>query len=374
MKDCIGIIISSQDGPQGSGFGPLTKTRSDYMIPFGGRYRLVDFALSCMSNYSMGRVMLVGGEYLRSTLDHVGDGKSWELNRRNNGLFINPPNRVSGKDTSTIEAFYDVITFVEETKADNVMIMNPMILSKVDLSEAYEQFKQQNWDAMLFYQNVSDREGLYTQMRKLILDENGRFINIGVNLGTNEQFPLYIDRLFMKKRVFVDLVKNSMEQGNASSLVQAIRNNRARMNIGAYDIRVPALVINDINSYFRANMELLNPEIYDEIFFRGGMIYTKSKDEPSTMYGDTAHVHNSLVANGCVIEGQVENSILFRGVHVAKNAIIRNSILNEKTVVKENAVVVNTVTDKNATIEESVTVAGAYAHPYTVGKNVVVTR
>lgn len=121
-------------------------------------------------------------------------------------------------------------------------------------------------------------------------------------------------------------------------------------------------------------MSLLEKKNYDELFFRDGMVFTKSKDEPSALYEEEASVQNSLVANGCSIEGRVENSILSRGVHIHKNAIVRNCILNEKTVVKENAVLVNVITDKRAVIEAGVTLAGAQTQPYVIAKNKIVTR
>lgn len=104
------------------------------------------------------------------------------------------------------------------------------------------------------------------------------------------------------------------------------------------------------------------------------MVYTKSKDEPSTLYAETAKMSNSLVANGCIIEGEVENSVLFRGVHIHKNAIIRNCIINQGTEIEENAVCVNTITDKNALIESGVTVAGSSNNPYVIGKNQVINN
>lgn len=375
MKDCIGIINSNYGGySDNRDFGALSESRPDYMIPFGGRYRIIDFALSALSNYSMSRVMLFGGNNIRSTLDHVGDGKNWEMNRRNNGLFINPPSKTWEHHPSVIQTYYDAIPFFEESNGANVHIMNPMMITKADLEEAYQRFLQQDDDVMLFYKNMEDHEGLYTNMKKLILDENHEFINMGINLGTNAAFPLYLERLFIKRSVFADLVKRSLERGSATTLIEAINNEKNRLNIGVYEVTAPVLVIHDIYSYFQANMSLLDQNLYQEIFYRDNMIYTKSKDEPSTLYSDTAHVHNSLVANGCMVEGQVENSILFRGVHVKKGAIVRNSILNENTTVGADAVVVNTITDKQAVIETGVTLAGAYAHPFVVGKKEVISR
>ncbi|WP_071705505.1 glucose-1-phosphate adenylyltransferase subunit GlgD [Murdochiella vaginalis] len=375
MKDCLGIIYSRYDGTHGyRDFGRLSENRPDYMIPFGGRYRIIDFALSSLSNYSLSRVILYGGNNIRSTLDHVGDGKNWELNRRNNGLFINPPSRNWDQHPSIIQTYYDSITFFEESTASNIHVMNPMMITKADLDEAYDRFLESGDDVLLFYKNIEDRGGVYTNMSKLILDDQGNFVNMGINLGTNEAFPLYLERMFIKRTVFVELVKRSLERGSATTLVEAVDKERKRLKIGVYEVSAPVLVINDIYSYFQASMSLLDQDLYQEIFFRDNMVYTKSKDEPSTMYASSANVRNSLVANGCIVEGQVENSILSRGVHVHKDAIVRNSILNEKTVVGPNAVVVNTITDKQAVIEEGVTLAGAYSHPFVVGKKEVISR
>lgn len=375
MRDCIGIIISGRYGQgMGNRFSVLSQSRPDYMIPFAGRYRIIDFALSSLSNYNLYKVMLYAGDNIRSTLDHIGDGKSWELNRRNNGLFINPPGYNSQNRLTPIQSFYDSISFYEETEAAYIHMMDPMMIAKADMNEAFEIFKEQDDDVMLFYKNVTDEAGQYINMHKLILDEQGHFLNVGVNLGTNKEFPLYLDRLFMKKDLFIKLVRRSLENGDANTLIQAISNYKNRLKIGVYHVDSPVMVIDDVNSYYDCNMRLLNMDTYEDFFFRGGMIFTKSKDEPSAVYAKDASVENSLIANGCNIEGHVENSILFRGVHVHKDAIVRNCILNEKTEVKANAVLVNVITDKKVTIEEGVTLAGAQAHPYVIGKNEVITR
>ncbi|MCI6157294.1 MAG: glucose-1-phosphate adenylyltransferase subunit GlgD [Peptoniphilaceae bacterium] len=372
MKNCSGIIITPQNY---EAYGGLTKTRPDYMIPFAGRYRLIDFALSSMSNFSLYRVMLYAGDNVRSTLDHIGDGKSWELNRRNNGLFINPSSYDSLTHTkSEIQTYFDSISYYENSPAQHIHIINPMTIAKPNLDDAYAEFTDHDYDVMLFYKNVKDNEGNYNGMRKIIFDDNGDLINVGINLSTCPEFPLYIDRMFIKKKVFIELVKNSIEMGNARTLIQAISNHRSVLHIGAYEIKNHIEVIHSIESYYQASMNLLNQDNYNELFFADGLVYTKSKDEPSTLYYESAKVQNSLIANGCIIEGQVENSILFRGVHIKKNAIVRNCVLNEKTVVEENAVVANVITDKNVCIMNSVAIAGAYTHPYMIEKNETVTR
>lgn len=372
MKNCSGIILSPGNNED---FGPLVKTRPDYMIPFGARYRIIDFCLSNMANFNVSHVMLYAGSNIRSTIDHISDGSDWELNRRSNGLLINPrvENSQTGKH-SDVETFFGSLPFYENMAHENLYIENPMAISKVNLQEAYNTFIEGDYDILILYSEENDKDGRYNGMNKLILDENGRLINIGYNLGTNPKIELQIGRYFIKNKVFIDLVKDAMEKGNANNLIQAVLNNKTRLKIGTYKVESKLFYIHDIDSYYHANMALLDAESYREVFHKNGMVYTKSKDEPSTLYTETAKMSNSLVANGCIIEGEVENSVLFRGVHIHKNAIIRNCIINQGTEIEENAVCVNTITDKNALVGSGVTVAGSANNPYMIGKDQVITN
>lgn len=372
MKDCTGIIISTRDD---SAYGELTTRRPDYMIPFGGRYRMIDFSLSNMSNHNLHNVLLYAGQNVRSTLDHIGNGEDWELNRRTNGLVINPATIDElSKLNSEIQTYFDSMTYFEHLETDHIYIEDPMVIAKVDLKEAFTCYRDHDYDAMLLYKKADDQEGFYVGQRKLILDADGSILNLGMNLGTSPEFNLYLDRLFIKTEVFNDLVKDSIEKGSAKTLARAIINHKSELKIGTYPVPGHVEVVSDIDAYYRANMHLLDTEVYDELFDQGGMVYTKSKDEPSTMYKKSAKVGHSLIANGCLIDGQVENSVLFRGVVIKPGAIVRNCILNQSTVVEENAVVINTVTDKYARIESGVTVSGAPNNPYIVGKNKVLSQ
>ncbi len=366
MKTCSGIIISPGKSKD---FGPLAYTRPDYMLPFGGRYRLIDFALSNMANYNISHVVLFAGNNVRSTLDHIGNGSDWELNRRKNGLLINPMSYDEyTKHPSAIYTYHDAIPFFKSVAHENIYIEDPMILAKPDISSAYDDFLENDYDVMILYKKEMDEQGYFNGMKKLVLDEEGRFLNIGYNLGTKTEVDMGLGRIFIKTKVFIDLVEDAIENGSADTIMKAIQNHRKRLKIGTYKIDSRTSFIYDINSYYRANMKLLDPVSYRELFNEGGMVYTKAKDEPSTLYTETAKSSNSLVANGCIIEGQVENSVIFRGVHVHKNAIVRNCILNQDAVVKEDAVCVNTITDKNAVIGKGVTIAGAINNPYVVAK------
>ncbi|MDO5754939.1 MAG: glucose-1-phosphate adenylyltransferase subunit GlgD [Tissierellia bacterium] len=370
MQKCIGVI---NGGLIGNEFGPLCNTRPAYMLPFAGRYRLIDIALSNMANNDFSNVVLYGGKLLRSTLDHIGNGKPWELNRRRNGLVMFPPSFRKEKEASNeIKAYYDTLRFYEDSKEKYLFFVDPMIANKTDLTDPYEEFREKDYDVMLFYKSVEDPLGKYIHADKLIFNGDNRLKNIGTNLATEDVFNLLAQIGFMKKDVFISIIKECMEEGDAFTLKDALRHRLNQLNVGVYKMKSFIIPIRDIRTYYDANMRLLDRELYDHIFFENGLVLTKSKDEPSALYLKESKVENSLVANGCVIEGEVENSIIFRGVRIGKGAIIKNSILFQDSIIKPGAVVVNSILDKNVYVKEQVSLVGTKIHPYIVEKNLVV--
>lgn len=372
MEKCIGIINS---GVKKSTFGSLADTRPDYMLPYAGRYRIIDFSLSTMTFHNISNVVVYGGKHIRSTLDHLGIGQPWELNRRRNGLVVFPPVYDSELVVPTdIASYFKTLPFFEYSNLKNIYLDDPMTIIKMELDEAYEMFVEQDLDVLFFYKRQKDTEGKYINARKLIIDSDGKLVNIGQNLGTQDEFDLYLGKLFIKKDVFMDLVKEAVEKSNALTIRQAIINNKEKLKIGTYGVDGHVEVIRDLTSYYEANMNLLNKDIYHELFYDKHLIFTKSKDEPSTLYKESSRVKNSLIANGCIIEGQVENSILFRGVKVGANSIIRNSIIIQKTEIGNDAVVVNVISDKYGRVENEVTVVGNAKQPYVIKKGLTIRK
>jgi len=367
MENCLGVI-SVGDGE--SNFGSLCKNRPVYMLPFGGRYRLVDFTISNMVNHGIKTVAVYTGDKIRSTMDHLGNGKPWDLNRRFNGLFLFPP--VQKGDPSgrigDIPEFFSTEQFFEQAKEEYILVVRPNYLGKVDFNEAYKYFKDTDADITLFYKKQVDPWGEYINSDKIHLNKDGSLFNMGLNLGTEREFNMYIGMSLFKKSIFMEIVKNSMEKGDANFMKQAVILNKDKYKINTFEFKGHVENIRNLKSYYDANLNLLNKDISKELFFGGGTIFTKAKDEPSTLYTETSNVQNSLIANGCVIEGTVENSIIFRGVNVGKNAIVKNSILMQKSEVLDNAIVVNTIMDKYTSIGEGIRIAGSSVMPYVVEK------
>lgn len=372
MEKCIGVINSEITNET---FGTLCGTRPDYMLPYGGRYRIIDFSLSTITNNKISRVVVYGGTHLRSTLDHIGNGQPWELNRRRNGLFIFPKIFDEGRfQDSDIVKYYRTLPFYEDSDASSIYMDNPMTIVNVNLKAAYEKFVKENLDVLFIYKMERDDEGKYLNTNKLILDRDGDLVNIGVNLGTENTINLFLGKFFIKRQIFIDLVKDSIEKSNAQTLRKAILNNKDKLKIGVMETESHVEIIRDVRSFYEANMNLLKPQIYKEVFFSGNMIYTKSKDEPSAIYMENSKVNNSLIANGCMIDGFVDNSIVFRGVKIGKNTIVRNSIIMQKSIIGSESVVVNCIADKNSAIADGVTVVGNPMAPYIVQKGLNIRK
>lgn len=368
MENCLGVVLNEN---LENNFGSLCEHRPSYMLPYAGRYRILDFALSNMVNYKINNVVLYTGEQMRSAMDHLGSGRPWGLNRRFSGLSLFSPRYQENEATRNdqISQLFNTLTFYEEAKEEYVFLTQPSVIAKVDLDEAFKEFVESDADISLIYKNQEDPEGHHVKFDKLHLNESGDFKEIGLNLGIDKEFKHFLGMGFMKKDALISMVRKLKEKESASTLKEAISKNRKHFEIVTFEHKGTVQTITDVESYFKESMELLKSKNYRDLFFDNGPILTKSKDEPPTIYKETSVVCNSLVANGCVIEGTVENSIIFRGVKVKKGAVVKNSIIMQKSVIGEDATVMNSIFDKSCTIEKGLRVSGSTNMPYVLEKN-----
>ncbi len=374
MKNCLGMInLSENDGA----FGVLCQNRPTSMLPFAGRYRVIDFMLSNMVNSGINNIGVFTGNKVRSVMDHLGSGQPWDLDRKINGLFLFTPTydytSINAK-VGDLDLFFQNKSFVKNAKQEHLFFAKSYMLANIDLSQAYEDYIASGADIAIVYKKVSDVKNRFIGCDKINFSEAGEFVSIGHNLGMEEDFNLSLEMYFMKKTVYFDLLFDSVEKGNANYLKQAILNNLGKYKVHTIEYKGYVSCINSIRNYFDANMAILNPEISNELFFEHGHIFTKVKDEPSTHYMKNAKVKNSFIANGCQIDGYVENSIIFRGVKIEKGCIVRNSIIMQKTHIDENVHLNYTILDKRTTINQGVTLIGDPSLPYIGGKKAVISK
>lgn len=357
----LGIIFA--DGKVGQ-LEELVRVRTEASIPFGGRYRLIDFTLSSMVNADITQIAVITKRNYQSLMDHIGSGKEWDLSRKHGGVVIFPPFGSYQSESifeNSIEALMGIIGYIKKSSEENIVITSCNSVSIIDYNKVLRKHQKYGADITILYR---EEEAKDTTTLSLKLDD---YKVVGAEFSkhsTNSAIKTYV----FKRELFIKLVELASLKGATSFDQEFIINNIGKLNIIGFVHNDVYLPINSMASYYQNNMMLLNPEIRKEIL-ESIPLYTKVRDSAPTMYGENSVVSNSLIADGCIIEGVVENSILFRGVKVAKGAIVKDCILMQDTIVKENVKLNAVITDKNVLISENKELTGCAKLPYFIGKS-----
>jgi len=355
----------------------LTVKRCIASVPFGGRYRLIDFVLSSMVNSGIFNVGIFTLKKSRSLMDHLGTGKDWDLNRKKDGLFILPPEYTCSPEvfTGELQNLYYHLDYFNKSKQEYVLIAAGNMICNIDFHEAYKFHLEKGADITLLYRmkNTAGVEDFF-RGRKVKLAEDGKVLDIEETPGSRdfEKGKTLLKCFIMKKSLFMEMIEYCVKEKRCSLVRDGIIGNLNRLKIYGYPYDGYLAVINSLPVYYKYSMELLKPEVWSDLFFRPGLIFTKVKDEPPTRYLRGSRVNNSLLANGCLIEGTVENSIIFRGVKVQKGAVIKDSIVMQKSHIEENSFLENAILDKDVLVTRDKEIKGDKEEPVVISKNMVV--
>lgn len=359
----------------------LTRNRTMASIPFGGRYRLIDFALSNMVNSGITKVGLITHYNYQSLLDHVGNGKDWDLARRNGGLKILPPfitaydNALADRVYSTrLEALMGVMNFIHRCTEDVLVLSDCDVICNVDLEKALRTHAETGADVTLITATVDTAEqSLDPHAHVPAVAENGCVIDLAEYNGQSGQVQVCAD-IFLVRRTFLEqAVSDAVAHGMRSFYKDVLYRHLATGKVFALNYDGFFARVNSLASYFRCSMRLLENDARVGLFYRRNQpIITKVRNSVPTRYAPGAVVHNSMVADGCVIEGTVENSILFRGVKIGKGTKVTNSILMQDTFTGENVRLNCVIADKNVMIKDGRELCGHETMPFYIGKGVMV--
>ncbi|BEU87277.1 glucose-1-phosphate adenylyltransferase subunit GlgD [Selenomonas sp. TAMA-11512] len=368
MNTVMGLINLQDDNRK---IREMTENRPVGSIPFAGRYRVIDFTLSSMVNSGIGHVGIMLPMKSRSIMDHLRSGKDWDLARRHEGLFYLPPAK-DDRDTreGDLKNFYHNIDFVEHSAQKYVLLARANNIYNIDFNKVLRFHQNTNADITLVYSIAQEEE----RENSVVIEtaENGLVQDISIKPVVYQGAKVSLGICLMEKRLFVNIVKSAYEHGGTDFVLDGIIRRADHYTMYACMHEGYTACIASMASYYRTSMEVLQPAVWEELFMQNGFIYTKTKDGVPVQYKEDANVTNSLVANGCVVHGEVENSILFRGVTVGKGVKIRNSILMEKCDLKNNALVENVICDKNVTITSDKWLKGAPNYPLVVNKDAVI--
>lgn len=360
----VGVIFTSINDEQ---VPELTKVRSKGSIPYGGRYRLVDFALSNMVNSGITTVGMITKNNYQSLMDHLGSGKEWDLARKEGGLILLPPYSDESEILykNHLEALKGSTAFLKKCKQDFVVIADSDAVCKIDYSKVIDQHIATNADITLVYHE--HEEGVVKSYMMLETDEEGKVTSIAVNQHGDGIRKHYINVFVARTSFLLNLIQTSISRGLSSFSNDILIPGLKKYNVYGYKFDGYYQSIDSLESYFKANMDLLDKQTRKELFGNRD-VYTKINDAPPAKFTETAKVTNSLVHDGCLIEGTVENCILFRGVKVGKGTVIRNSIIMSENVIGENCNISYVVSDKDSSIGNGVTLAGCSQKPYFINK------
>lgn len=367
----VGIIFSNIHD---NNVPELARIRTLGSIPFGGRYRLIDFPLSNMVNSGIDTVGIITKNNYQSLMDHVGSGKDWDLARKDGGVIILPPfgdAESSSLYTSRLEALKGITSFLFRADEEYVVMTDCDAVSRINYNEIIEFHIRNHADITLVYKKLDATE---------YIDENATTFDIvddrivGVNYKTaldNKSANVFTNVFVMKKSLLQNIVMDSISHNKRHFMSDVIAENLKGMMIMGFEHKGFYAGITSLQAYYESNMSMLKADVRHEVF-GDRSVFTKIRDSAPTKYGNSAIVKNSMIADGCIIEGEVENSILFRNVKVARGAVVKNSIVMQNTMLGENSTLNCIITDKNVVIRDRKTLSGSENHPFYIGKGIMV--
>jgi len=353
----------------------LANERLMASIPFASRYRMIDFVLSSMVNSGIDNVSLIVRKNYLSLLDHLGSGREWDLTRKNGGLNIVPPfsMKTSKIYSGRVDALISIVNFLKRQKEEYVVMSDANIAANVDFRAIIDAHIASGADVTVAYQKkelphssvdaFSTEEELYYTLKI----EDGRVKKIKVNETGEGIHNLSMNIYVIKRTYLIELIAEAYVKGHTYFERDILLPQLDKINVNAYEFTGYAASFHDLRSYFKESMALLNEENLDALF-GPAPIYTKIRDDNPTRYIAGAKVKNTMAADGCIIEGEVENCILFRGVKVAKGAKVKNCILMQDTVIGEDVSIEYAVSDKNVTVTSGTALKGTESFPIYIGK------
>jgi len=378
--NAAGLIFSNIHD---SAIPELTATRTMASVPFAGRYRLIDFALSNIVNADIEKVGIITHYNYQSLVEHIGTGKDWDLARRAGGIKILSPfitayeNNVSRKVYSTrLEALYGVMSFINHCKEKYIVLTDSDLIVNINLKDVVSKHEKSGADLTVVttsrkanpdddvdqtYILDANGDGRVTTARTLIPADYDREANVSLNI-------FVVNRSYL-----AEVLLDGMAHGYRHFYTDLVRNNLEKSKIMIYNYSGYCARIASLASYYKENMRLLDTDVRNSLFkVENRSVYTKIRNTAPTSYHPGSCIKNSLIADGCVIEGTVENCVIFRGVKVGKGSVVRNSVILQDTYIGNNSSLNCVISEKNVVIRDGITLSGHETLPFFLAKKTMI--
>ncbi|MBQ3418384.1 MAG: glucose-1-phosphate adenylyltransferase subunit GlgD [Ruminococcus sp.] len=349
----------------------LTAYRTTASVPFGGKYRLIDFPLSNMSNSGINNVGIVTKKNFQSLMDHVGSGSAWDLARRRSGLSILPPYGEHSFST-IVETIFNLHGYIEHGDEEYVLISPSDCVYNMDFGKVLEFSEKNNADAVFVY--IKKAVSVLTDDFRCILemDDSGKIQKVMATPVSDEVCNLSIGTILIKKAVLMGLIRQAMSESKYSYVRDVLQPALQNYNLYGYELEGYCEIIGSVKEYYDANMKLMDRDTRYKLFDYQRPIYTKVRDDVPSKYGLESNVKSSLIAQGCVINGTVENSIISKGVHIGKGATVKNCIVMQDSVIGDGVTLSYTVIDKDVKVSRGSSLQGSPYYPMYIAKKSIV--
>ena len=367
MKGLHGIIFSYE---KHTNLRELTANRTPASVPFAGRYRIIDFILSSMVNAGITDVGVVLHGRYQSLMDHLGSGKDWDLSRKHGGLRLLPPfaYEKSGfirEFRGRMEALAGVRSYLQGIRQSHVVMANSDLIINIPLQDVYQAHLNSGADITAVCTN-STPEGTH---HRFVVGEDGFAKEILLRRTGPGEGCATLEVYIMSKEVLlgiIDRCDNALNHKFHRDGLGGLLADGGKIGVYMHDDY--AVQITSVNGYYKASMDMLDREKRNQLFPESRPVRTKGRSDVSTYYGDKAVSQNSLVADGCIIEGSLENCVIFRGVRVGAGAVLKNCIIMQDTVISDGVELNYVISDKDAFVSKDVTLSGSPRLPLVLPK------
>lgn len=352
-----------------SSLGQLTNKRTIASLPYGGRYRQIDFTLSNMSNAGMRHIGIITKYNYQSLMNHIGSGQEWDLDLEDGGLEFLTPFAMGHNGTyrGKIEALNSAIKYLELSREDYVILADSGVLCNIDLEQVLQHHINSGKDV-----TVVVKDGIANGVKQLDLairlDNAGQVADMATDYCADASYLASMGIFVISRELLAYYVKESVARSRYrfERDFLLLQYNARRLTVGVYKFQNVALFNESTLEYYKNNLALTIPEVRSSLFRGERTIYTKVRDRVPTYYGETAQVDNCIVADGCVLEGTIVHSVLFRQVRVEAGAVVRDSVIMNGSVIGAGAEISCVVMDKDVVVRPGVRLIGTPENPMIV--------
>ncbi len=369
--NAMGIIFAN-DGT----IGALTEKRTMASLPFGGRYRQVDFALSNLSAAGVRHVGIITRHSYQSLMNHIGSGEEWGMELEEGGLEFLTPYAMSRTDNyrGKLESLYSAMAFLEYGEEDEyVFMIDSAILSNIDLNSVLDSHIASGCDV-----TVVTKDGIANGAKQLDLavklDENGKIVDMAVDYVAPADYVASMDIFVLSKKWLARQVKEHI----AHNLYHMDRDlvlgqwQKGNISVNVYQFKGAAMYNESVEEYFHYSLALIDKKTRYDLFHYNHPVYTKVRDRVPSFYGENCDVERCIVADGCMLGGKATDSVLFRNVTIYPGAEIENCVIMNDTVIGEGAELKNVILDKDVQVRPGAKLCGTPANPIIIRRGEIV--